>query len=153
MKMSASPGEELSDVAITRHAAFWLNGVIPVEQQSKVSGEIQDFVYPHFKNYIHADPKGRENIRLAIEKYLYQEDPIGISDESAKNVDEYRPEADLIAWLLLTDSLNPKTLWALWILQFHEDISPYKSEHDPEILTMIESLNQIYRANKSKDFR
>ena len=47
--MSDSPGEELSNVAITRHAVFWLNGVIPVEQQSKVSDEIQDFFYPHFK--------------------------------------------------------------------------------------------------------
>ena len=151
--MSDMTDQDLSEVSYTRHAAFWINGNVPVEQQSKVSDEIQDFFYPHFKNYIHADPKNRENIRLAIEKYLYQEDPIGISDESAKNVDEYRPEADLIAWLLLTDSLNPKTLWALWILQFHEGLSPYKSERDPKILAMIESLNQIYRANKSKDFR
>ena len=153
MKMSDSPGEELSNVAITRHAVFWLNGVIPVEQQSKVSDEIQDFFYPHFKNYIHADPKDRENIRLAIEKYLYQEDPIGISDENAKNVDEYRPEADLIAWLLLTGSLTPKTFLALWILQFSEEISPYKSERDPKILAMIESLNQIYRANGGQELR
>jgi hypothetical protein len=153
MKMSDSPGEELSNVAITRHAAFWLNGVIPVEQQSQVSDEIQDFFYPHFKNYIHADPRDRENIRLAIEKYLYQEDPIGISDESDKNVDEYRPEADLIAWLLISGSLTPKTLSALWIVQFSKEISPYKSEEDSKILAMIESLNQIYRANRGKDLR
>jgi len=153
MKMSDSPGEEPSNVAITRHAAFWLNGVIPVEQQSQVSDEIQDFFYPHFKNYIHADPRDRENIRLAIEKYLYQEDPVGISDEGAKNVDEYRPEADLITWLLLTSSLNPKTLSALWVLQFSEEIAPYKSDRDPKLLAMIETLNQIYTANISKDFR
>lgn len=153
MRMSENPGEELSKVSFTRHAGFWINGVIPVEQQSEVSGEIQDFFYPYFKNYIHADPKDREKIRLAIEKYLYQEDPIGISDEGAKNVDEYRPEADLITWLLLTGSLNPKTLSALWILQFSEELSPYKSERDPKILAMIESLNQIYMANGGKDPR
>ena len=151
--MSDRTDQNLSEESYTRHAAFWINGIIPVEKQSEVSNEIQDFFYPYFKDYIHADPRNRENLRLAIEKYLYEEDPIGICFEDTKNVDEYRPEADLIAWLLLTGSLNPKTLWALWILQFHEGISPYKSEHDPKILTMIESLNQIYIANKSKDFR
>lgn len=149
MRMSENPGEELSNAVFTRHAAFWINGVIPVEQQSEVSSEIQDFFYPYFKDYIHADPKDRENIRLAIEKYLYQEDPIGISDEGAKNVDEYRPEADLITWLLLTSSLNPKTLSALWVLQFSKEIAPYKSDRDPKLLAMIEKLNQIYTANKS----
>ena len=153
MRVSEKPRGEFSKVSFTRHAAFWINGVIPVEQQSGVSSEIQDFFYPYFKEYIHADPKGRENIRLAIEKYLYQEDPIGISDEGAKNVDEYRPEADLITWLLLTSSLNPKTLYALWVLQFSEEIAPYKSDGDPKLLAMLEALNQIYTANKSKDFR
>ena len=150
--MNKTSGGESPHAAVTRHAAFWMNGV-PSEQLSEVSDEIQDFLYPYFKNYIHTDPRSRENIRLAIAKYLFKEDPIGISDENAKNADEYHPEADLIAWLLLTNSLNPKTLWALWILQFHEDISPYKSEDDPKIPTMIESLNEIYIENRSKDFR
>ena len=151
--MSDMTDQDLSEVSYTRHAAFWINGNVPVEQQSEVSGAIQEFFYPHFRDYIHANPSKRENIRLAIEKYLYEEDPIGICLKDAKNVDQYRPEADLIAWLLLTGSLNPKTLWALWILQFHEGISPYKGEQDPKILAMIESLNQIYIASKSKDFR
>ena len=151
--MTDTHSEEISTPSVTRHAAFWLYGEIPVKQQSKVSDEIQDYFYPYFKDYIHANPSSRENIRLAIEKYLYEEDPIGICFEDAKNVNEYRPEADLIAWLLLTGSLNPKTLWALWILQFHEGISPYKSEHDPKILDMIESLNKIYIANGDKDLR
>lgn len=151
--MTETHRENDPNPSVTRHAAFWIHGEIPVKQQSKVSGEVQDFFYPYFKDYIHANPTSREIVRLAIEKYLYEEDPIGICFEDTKNVDEYRPEADLIAWLLLTGSLNPKTLWALWILQFHEGISPYKSKNDPKILTMIESLNQIYIANKSKDFR
>jgi hypothetical protein len=151
--MSDNSGNDLSEASYTRHAAFWVNGVVPLEQLSDVSDEIQDFLYPYFKDYIHTDTSSRENIRLAIEKYLFEEDPIGISFEDAKNVDEYHPEADLIAWLLLTDSLNPKTLLALWILQFSKEISPYKSEDDPRIHTMIGSLNKIYLENKSKDVR
>lgn len=151
--MSENPGEELSNAVFTRHAAFWISGVIPVQQHSKVGSEIQDYFYPYFQDYNNTDGKTRKNIRREIEQYLYDEDPIGICFEDAKNVDEYRPEADLIAWLLLTGSLNPKTLWALWIWQFHEGISPYESEDDPKILAMIESLNKIYIANGEKDLR
>ena len=151
--MVDNPREELERALFTRHAAFFMNGMPPLEQMSDVSDGIQDFLYPYFKNYIHTDPEAGQNIRLAIEKYLYEEDPIGISDREAKNIDEYRPEAHLIVWLLNTESLNPKTLWALWILQFHEGISPYKSENDPKLSAMVKSLTEIYKANVSKDFR
>lgn len=98
----------------------------------------------------HEDSSTRDKLKLAIEKYLYDQDPIGICFEDAKNFDEYRPEADLIVHLLQTKTLNSRTLSALWIQQFGEELTPFKSENDPKIIEMIQSLNQIYMTNKNR---
>ena len=141
--MNNRHSQNATDIKFTRHAAFWIKGVVPFNQLSEVSGDIQDFVYPYFKNYIHTDPASRTSLRDPIEKYLYELDPMGLADSASKNPNEYRPEADLIAWLLLVESLTPKTLWALWALQFHEDISPFKSETDPALISMVESIKKL----------
>ena len=88
--------------------------------------------------------------RLAICEYLYEIDPIGLRDEEAKNFNVYHYEASAIFWLLEKNRLTQRALWAIWILYFSHEISPYKDEYHPQLKEILLRSNNIYASTSSE---
>jgi len=137
---------------LTRHAAMSLYdiGEVPEDQNIELEDEISDYVWSLLGDFKETYSPFAHRCQGAIYKYLYEIDPVGISDEQAENYNEYFFEASAIFWLLKNDRLTEKAIWALWIFYFDRAISPYKDEFHPQ-LTEIRLMAEDAYKNSTND--
>jgi hypothetical protein len=137
---------------LTRHAAMSLYeiGEVPVDQIIELEDEISDYVWSLLGDFIETYSPFAHRCQATIYKYLYEIDPVGISDEQAQNYNEYYFEASAIFWLLKNDRLTEKAIWALWIFYFDREISPYKDEFHPQ-LTEIRLMAEEAYSNSTNE--
>ena len=125
-------------------------GEVPEDQIIELEDEISDYVWSLLGDFIETYSPFAHRCQATIYKYLYEIDPVGISDEQAQNYNEYYFEASAIFWLLKNDRLTEKAIWALWIFYFDREISPYKDEFHPQ-LTEIRLMAEEAYANSTND--
>ncbi len=125
-------------------------GEVPVDQIIELEDEISDYVWSLLGDFIETYSPFAHRCQATIYKYLYEIDPVGISDEQAQNYNEYYFEASAIFWLLKNDRLTEKAIWALWIFYFDREISPYKDEFHPQ-LTEIRLMAEEAYSNSTNE--
>jgi len=137
---------------LTRHTAMSLYeiGEVPEDQIIELEDEISDYVWSLLGDFIETYSPFAHRCQATIYKYLYEIDPVGISDEQAQNYNEYYFEASAIFWLLKNDRLTEKAIWALWIFYFDREISPYKDEFHPQ-LTEIRLMAEEAYSNSTNE--
>ena len=131
---------------VTRHAAMWISDPenIPQGEMVEVDQDISDYLMPLFEDYVETDTPFESNCLRALYGYLYEIDPIGIRDDQAQNTDEYLYEAGAIFWLIKTDRLTTKAIWAIFVFYFDREISPFKDEDDPKLMEIFIRSQEIY---------
>ena len=125
-------------------------GEVPEDQIIELEDEISDYVWSLLGDFIETYSPFAHRCQATIYKYLYEIDPVGISDEQAQNYNEYYFEASAIFWLLKNDRLTEKAIWALWIFYFDREISPYKDEFHPQ-LTEIRLMAEEAYSNSTNE--
>ena len=125
-------------------------GEVPEDQIIELEDEISDYVWSLLGDFIETYSPFAHRCQATIYKYLYEIDPVGISDEQAQNYNEYYFEASAIFWLLKNDRLTEKAIWALWIFYFDREISPYKDEFHPQLSEIRLMAEEAY-ANSTNE--
>ncbi len=125
-------------------------GEVPEDRIIELDDEISDYVWSLLGDFIETYSPFAHRCQETIYKYLYELDPVGISDEQAQNYNEYYFEASAIFWLLKNDRLTEKAIWALWIFYFDREISPYKDEFHPQLSEIRLMAEEAYANSTSE---
>jgi len=137
---------------LTRHAEMSLYdiGEVPEDQIVELEDELSDYLWTLIGDFKETYSPFAHRCQTALYEYFYEIDPIGIRDNDAGSSNEYYFEASAIFWLLKTERLNEKAIWAIWIFYFDRELSPYKDEFHPQIKEIFEKAKDIYK-NASSD--
>jgi hypothetical protein len=137
---------------LTRHAEMSLYdiGEVPEDQIVELEDELSDYLWTLIGDFKETYSPFAHRCQTALYEYFYEIDPIGIRDNDAGSSNEYYFEASAIFWLLKTERLNEKAIWAIWIFYFDRELSPYKDEFHPQIKEIFEKEKDIYK-NASSD--
>lgn len=114
------------------------------DQVIELDDELSDYLFTLIGDFQETYSPFAHRCHTALYEYLYEIDPIGIRDEESGNYNEYYFEASAIFWLLKTDRLTEKAIWAIWIFYFDRELSPYKDEFHPQIKQILEKAKEIY---------
>jgi len=139
-------------VKLTRHAAMSLSdGIDEISDQViELEDDLSDYLFSIIGDFKETYSPFAHRCHTALYEYFYEIDPIGIRDDEAGNDNEYYFEASAIFWLLKTDRLTEKAIWAIWIFYFDRELSPYKDDSHPQIKEILEKAKEIYK-NASSD--
>ena len=120
------------------------------DQVIELDDELSNYLWTLIGDFKETYSPFAHRCHTALYEYFYEIDPIGIRDDEAANSNEYYFEASAIFWLLKTDRLSEKAIWAIWIFYFDRELSPYKDEFHPQIKEIYNKAKDIY-TNASSD--
>ena len=137
---------------LTRHAAMSLYdiGDVPEDQIIELEDELSDYLWSLIGDFKETYSPFANRCHTALYEYFYEIDPMGIRGDEAENPNEYYFEASSIFWLIKTDRLTEKAIWAIWIFYFDREPSPYKDEFHPQIKEIFEKAKDIYKNASSE---
>ena len=120
-------------------------GEVAEDQIIELEDELSDYLWTLIGDFKETYSPFANRCHTALYEYFYEIDPIGIRDNEAGSSNEYYFEASAIFWLLKTDRLTEKAIWAIWIFYFNRELSPYKDEFHPQIKEILQKAKEIYK--------
>jgi hypothetical protein len=131
------------DFKLSRHVTAFMTGDFPKDKLAVSPPDVMVEIESIFDGYTFSPSTVFIDLRTKLESHFYSKDPLDILEkENLQQLDEYRPEADMVIWLHLQKKLSLETFWAIWEYQF-ADSNPFSGENDvklKELFLDVETL-------------